>query len=142
MLEEARALAGEHAVELRVGVVAPLGRPLARWKRAADTLWLPPSFSVPDVTRWRETVRRGGPVRAGVIVPTGPRMARGAASAIPELELPAGLPEALDDDPVSGVAAACEHVLALRAAGVVDGVHLVGVSRAGRTARRLAPLLV
>ena len=30
MLDEARALADEHAVELRVGVVAPLGHPLAR----------------------------------------------------------------------------------------------------------------
>jgi methylenetetrahydrofolate reductase (NADPH) len=141
MLDEARALADEHEVDLRVGVVAPLGRPLARWKRAADTLWLPPSFSIPDVTRWREEAQVEVPVRAGVIVPTGPRMAQGVASAIPDLELPEGLPDALDDDPEAGIAAACAHVLALRAAGVVDGLHLVAVSRAGRTARRLAPLL-
>src|SRR3954451_1941487 len=69
MLDEARALADEHEVTLRVGVVAPLGRPLARWKRAADTIWLPPSFSVPDVTRWREDADVSVPVRAGVIVP-------------------------------------------------------------------------
>jgi 5,10-methylenetetrahydrofolate reductase len=122
MLDEARGLAEEHAVELRVGVVAP-------------------SFSVPAVTRWREEADVEVPVRAGVVVPTGPRMAQGVASAIPDLELPEGLPEALRDDPDAGVAAACEHVLALRAADVVDGVHLVAVSRAGRTARRLAPLL-
>jgi methylenetetrahydrofolate reductase (NADPH) len=141
MLDEARALADEHGVALRVGVVAPLGRPLARWKRAADALWLPPSFSVADVVRWREDADVDVPVRAGVIVPTGPRMADGVASAIPDLELPEGLEDALAEDPDAGVAAACEHVLALRAAGVVDGVHLVTVSRAGRVARRLAPLL-
>lgn len=141
MLDEARALADEHEVALRIGVVAPLGRPLARWKRAADAFWLPPSFSVADVVRWREAAGVDAPVRAGVVVPTGPRMAEGVASAIPDLELPDGLEEALAQDPDAGIAAACEHVLALREAGVVDGVHLVAVSRAGRVARRLAPLL-
>jgi 5,10-methylenetetrahydrofolate reductase len=141
MLDEARALADEHGVALRIGVVAPLGRPLARWKRAADALWLPPSFSVADVVRWRADADVDVPVRAGVIVPTGPRMADGVAAAIPDLELPEGLEDALAEDPDAGVAAACEHVLALRAAGVVAGVHLVTVSRAGRVARRLAPLL-
>ncbi|HEY2191374.1 MAG TPA: hypothetical protein VGH76_03595 [Actinomycetospora sp.] len=72
---------------------------------------------------------------------TGPWMAEGVASAIPDLELPAGLEEALADDPDARVAAACEHALAVREAGVVDGVRLVAVSRAGRVARRPAPLL-
>ncbi len=141
MLDQARALADEHEVELRVGVVAAMDRPLARWKRGADAIWLPPSFSVAAVERWRERAEVGLPVRAGVIVPTGPRMAEGVASSIPDLELPEGLADALHDDPDPGVAAACEQVLALRAAGVVDGVHLVAVSRAARTARRLAPRL-
>jgi methylenetetrahydrofolate reductase (NADPH) len=141
MLDEARALADEHDVALRLGVVAPLGRPLARWKRAADAIWLPPAFSVAAVTRWREQADVDVPVRAGVIVPTGPRLAAGVERAIPDLELPAGLAEALDDDPDAGVAATCEHVLALREAQVVDGVHLVAVSRAGEVARRLGPLL-
>ncbi|MEJ2867887.1 hypothetical protein WCD74_08935 [Actinomycetospora sp. OC33-EN08] len=141
MLDETRAFADEHEVALRVGVVAPLGKPLARWKRAADVLWLPPAFSVEAVERWRSHAQVEVPVRAGVLVPTGPRMADGVARAIPDLELPAGLLDALDDDPDAGVDAACEHVVALRDSGLVDGVHLVTVSRAGETARRLAPLL-
>lgn len=141
MLDEARALADEHEVDLRIGLVASLGRPLTRWKRAADTLWLPPSFSVGAVERWREEAAVEVPVRAGVMVATGPRMADGVARAIPELELPEGLLDALHDDADAGVDAACEHVLALRTAGLVDGVHLVAVSRAGEVARRLAPLL-
>ena len=44
--------------------------------------------------------------------------------------------------PDAGVAAACGHVLALRAARVVDGLHLLAVSRAGELARRPGPLLV
>lgn len=141
MLDEARAFAEQHEVALRVGVVAPLGRGLAGWKARADAFWLPPSFSVEAVRRWREANPVDVPVRAGVLVPTGPRMAEGVSTAIPDLELPEGLLAALRDDADAGVGAACEHVVALRDAGVVDGVHLVAVSRAAAVAARLAPLL-
>jgi 5,10-methylenetetrahydrofolate reductase len=136
MLREARALAEEHEQSLRVGVVAAPGRDLPRWKRDADVVWLAPTFSVPAVTAWRDrhddlTV----PVRAGVLVPTGPRMARRVAEGM-DLDLPDGLTAALADDETAGVDAACEHALALRDVGV-DGVHLVAVSRYREVAVRL-----
>lgn len=79
MLREARALAEQHDARLTIGVVAAPGRDLPGWKRDADVVWLAPTFSLPAVSEWRErhadlTV----PVRAGVLVPTGPDMARGS----------------------------------------------------------------
>ncbi|CAA9227993.1 MAG: hypothetical protein AVDCRST_MAG54-885 [uncultured Actinomycetospora sp.] len=140
MLREARALAEEHETTLRVGVVAAPGRDLPRWKRDADVVWLAPTFSLPAVTDWRERhPDLAAPVRAGVLVPTGPEMARGVAEGM-DLDLPAGLVEALGEDDTAGVDAACEHALALRDAGV-DGIHLVAVSRYREVAQRLAGLV-
>jgi methylenetetrahydrofolate reductase (NADPH) len=140
MLREARALAAEHEASLRVGVVAAPGRDLPRWKRDADVVWLAPTFSLPAVTDWRERhADLATPVRAGVLVPTGPRMARGVAEGM-DLDLPAGLVDALGEDDTAGVDAACEHALALRDAGV-DGIHLVAVSRYREVAQRLSGLV-
>jgi methylenetetrahydrofolate reductase (NADPH) len=140
MLREARALAEEHDARLAIGVVAAPGRDLPDWKRGADVVWLAPTFSLPAVTEWRArhpdlTV----PVRAGVLVPTGPDMARGVAEGM-DLELPDGLVGALEEDDTAGVDAACEHALALRDAGV-DGIHLVAVSRYREVAQRLSGLV-
>ena len=142
MLREARDLAAEHERTLRIGVVASLGRDLPEWKRGADAVYLAPSFSVAAATAWRERhTDVTAPVRAGVLVPTGPRMARGIADTIGDLTMPEGLLDALADDPDAGVDAACEHVVALRDAGVVDGVHLVPVGRYPLVAQRLDALL-
>lgn len=140
MLDEARALAAEHDVELRVAVAAALDRDLVAWKRSADAIYLAPGFSVDAVVAWRERHDVTVPVRAGVIVPTGPDMARSVAGGL-DLTLPDGLLDALGDDPEAGVDAACAHVLALREAGVVDGVHLVAISRYAGVAQRLNGLL-
>ncbi len=140
MLEEARGLAAEHAVALRVAVAASLDRDLVAWKRSADAIYLAPGFSVEAVTAWRERHDVTVPVRAGVIVPTGPDMASSVAGGM-DLALPDGLLDALADDPEAGVDAACAHVLALRDAGVVDGVHLVAISRYAEVAQRLNGLL-
>ena len=140
MLREARSLAAEHDARLRIGVVANPGRDLPSWKRDADVVWLAPTFSVPTVTDWR--ARHADldlPVRAGVLVPTGPRMARGVAEGM-DLDLPDGLTEALEDDGAAGVDAAVEHALALRETGV-GGIHLVAVSRYREVAARLAGVL-
>lgn len=137
MLGEARAVADEHDATLRIGVVAAPGRDLPVWKRDADVVWLAPTFSVPAVADWRE--RHAGltaPVRAGVLVPTGPDMARRVAEGM-DLDLPDGLVDALGEDGTAGVDAACEHALALRDAGV-DGIHLVALSRYREVAQRLA----
>jgi len=136
MLREARSLTEEHDAALRIGVVAAPGRDLPRWKRDADVVWLAPTFSVPAVTEWRERhADLDVPVRAGVLVPTGPGMARRVAEGM-DLDLPDGLVGALEDDETAGVDAACEHALALRDAGV-DGIHLVAVSRYREVAQRL-----
>ncbi|MDD7938958.1 hypothetical protein PHK61_11090 [Actinomycetospora lutea] len=140
MLREARALAEEHETDLRVGVVAAPGRDLPAWKRDADVVWLAPTFSLPAVIDWRERhADLGRPVRAGVLVPTGPRMARGVAEGL-DLALPDHLVEALEHDGTAGVDPAIEHALALRDAGV-DGIHLVAVSRYREVASRLSGLV-
>jgi len=140
MLRETRALAGEHEVDLRIGVVAAPGRDLPDWKRDADVVWLAPTFSLPAVEGWRERhADLDAPLRAGVLVPTGPRMARGVGEGM-DLDLPEGLVSALGEDETAGVDAACEHALALRDAGV-DGIHLVAVSRYREVAARLAGLV-
>ncbi|MEJ2889905.1 hypothetical protein [Actinomycetospora aeridis] len=140
MLREARAFAAEQEVDLRIGVVAAPGRDLPAWKRDADVVWLAPTFSLAAVSDWR--ARHADlvpPVRAGVLVPTGPRMARGVAEGM-DLDLPDHLVEALEDDADAGVDPAVEHALALRDAGV-DGIHLVPVSRYREVAARLAGLV-
>lgn len=140
MLDEARALAADHETELRVAVAAALDRDLVDWKRRADAIYLAPGFSVEAVAAWRDRHDVTVPVRAGVLVPTGPAMARAVSGGM-DLALPDGLLEALDDDPDAGVDAACAHVLALREAGVVDGVHLVAISRYAEAVQRLTGLL-
>ncbi|GAA4908650.1 5,10-methylenetetrahydrofolate reductase [Actinomycetospora succinea] len=140
MLREARALAAEHEATLRVGVVAAPGRDLPAWKRDADVVWLAPTFSVPAVADWRARhADLEQPVRAGVLVPTGPRMARGVAEGM-DLDLPDHVVDALEQDETAGVDPAVEHALALRDAGV-DGIHLVAVSRYREVADRLAGLV-
>jgi methylenetetrahydrofolate reductase (NADPH) len=140
MLREARSVAEEHDAPLTIGVVAAPGRDLPGWKRDADVVWLAPTFSLPAVAEWRERhADLTAPVRAGVLVPTGPDMARGVAEGM-DLELPDGLVGALEEDDTAGVDAACEHALALHDAGV-DGIHLVAVSRYREVAQRLSGLI-
>ncbi|NED50853.1 methylenetetrahydrofolate reductase, partial [Micromonospora aurantiaca] len=57
--------------------------------------------------------------------------------AIPDIDIPAELVEAVERDRAAGVAAACEQVLAIRDSGAFDGVHLVPVSRYREVAARL-----
>ena len=78
-----------------------------------------------------------GPVYAGVMVLASAGMARNLAAAIPDIDIPAELVEAVERDRAAGVAAACEQVLAIRDSGAFDGVHLVPVSRYREVAARL-----
>ncbi len=64
-------------------------------------------------------------------------MARRLASTIPDIDIPAGLVDAVQRDRGAGVDAACEQVLAIRDSGAFDGVHLVPVSRYRDVAARL-----
>jgi methylenetetrahydrofolate reductase (NADPH) len=121
----------------RVGVTARIGAPLPEWKRQADFLLLQMSFDVDDLARWRADLDFGGPVFAGVLILASPKMARNIASAVPEVTIPETLIAALEDDRDAGVEHALNMVEELRRTNVVEGVHLVPVTRVVQVAERL-----
>jgi 5,10-methylenetetrahydrofolate reductase len=124
----------------QIGVAAGL-RPVPEWKRAADFVFAQVSFSLDALLRWRETVSLDVPVYAGVMVLASAGMARNLAATIPDIDIPDSLVAAVESDRDAGVAAACEQVLAIRASGAFDGVHLVPVSRYRQVAARLEGVL-
>lgn len=140
MIDEARGAAGNPAFAgcspFGVGVTSGL-RPVPAWKAAADFVLVQVSFSVDALLRWRESTGVQVPVYAGVMVLASAGMARRLAAAIPDIEIPAGLVDAVERDRDAGVDAACEQVLAIRHSGAFDGVHLVPVSRYRDVAARL-----
>jgi 5,10-methylenetetrahydrofolate reductase len=142
MIDEVRGLPTDPAFAgcrpFRVGVATGL-RPLPAWKQAADFVFAQVSYSVEALLRWREAVSVPAPVYAGVMVLASADMARRLAATIPDIEIPPGLVERVEQDRLAGVDAACEQVLALRDSGAFDGVHLVPVSRYREVAARLEP---
>jgi 5,10-methylenetetrahydrofolate reductase len=140
MMEEARAASEDEVFAgcrpFQVGVTSGL-RSVPEWKQAADFTFVQVSYSVENLVRWRESVEVDGPVYAGVMVLASAGMARNLAAAIPDIDIPAELVEAVERDRAAGVAAACEQVLAIRDSGAFDGVHLVPVSRYREVAARL-----
>jgi methylenetetrahydrofolate reductase (NADPH) len=124
----------------QVGVAAGL-RPVPEWKRAADFVFAQVSFSLDALLRWRDAVSLDVPVYAGVMVLASAGMARNLAAKIPDIDIPDALVAAVESDRDAGVAAACEQVLAIRASGAFDGVHLVPVSRYRQVAARLEGVL-
>ncbi len=140
MIDEARGAAGDPAfagcAPFGVGVTSGL-RPVPAWKAAADFVLVQVSFSVEALLRWRESTGVQVPVYAGVMVLASAGMARRLAAAIPDIEIPRGLVDAVEHDRDAGVDAACEQVLAIRDSGAFDGVHLVPVSRYRDVAARL-----
>ncbi|GAA1849374.1 methylenetetrahydrofolate reductase [Actinomadura bangladeshensis] len=140
MMEEARAASEDEVFAgcgpFQVGVTSGL-RSVPAWKQAADLTFVQVSYSVESLLRWRESAGVDGPVYAGVMVLASAGMARNLAAAIPDIDIPADLVEAVERDRAAGVAAACEQVLAIRDSGAFDGVHLVPVSRYREVAARL-----
>jgi 5,10-methylenetetrahydrofolate reductase len=134
MIDEVRAFNAEHP--FRAGAVTGLRAPPA-WKLDADFLFVQMSFSLDALLRWRGTVQIDVPVYAGVLVLASARMAKQLATAIPSIEIPDALVDAVEADRAAGVDAACAHVLAVRDSGAFDGVHLVPVSRYREVAARL-----
>jgi methylenetetrahydrofolate reductase (NADPH) len=145
MIEEVRGLAGDAAFAghggFRVGVAAGLGRRLPAWKREADFVFAQVCFSVEALVRWREENPVEVPVFAGVMVVASEAMAARLATTVPDIEIPAGLVEAVRGDRDAGVEAACEQVVAVRDSGAFDGVHLVPVGRYRQVAARLESVL-
>lgn len=142
MLVEARRFSEQTggAPPLRLGVTSRL-RPLPRWKREADFLFVQISFSVDELVKWRASLEFDGPVYAGVIVLASPSMAAKLSTTIPELTVPEPIMKRLDRDRESGVEIAGEAVEAIRRSGAFDGVHLVPVTRYRQVSALLERLL-
>jgi methylenetetrahydrofolate reductase (NADPH) len=140
MIGEARGCAADPAfagfLPFGVGVTSGL-RPVPEWKAAADFVLTQVSFSVDALLRWRERAGLRVPVYAGVMVLASAGMARNLAAAIPDIQIPGELVDAVERDRAAGVDAACRQVLAIRDSGAFDGVHLVPVSRYREVAARL-----
>jgi methylenetetrahydrofolate reductase (NADPH) len=111
------------------------------WKLEADALYVQVSYSIDELSAWRDTLQFDGPVHAGVMVPPSAERARKLGAQVPQLAAPESWLDALDADPDSGVDLACQHLLDIRDHGGFDGVHLVPVSRYRQTAARLESLL-
>jgi len=141
MIDEARAFAVRQGdLSLRLGVSTRL-RPVPEWKRTADALYVQVSYDVDALVRWRESVRFGGLVYAGVIVLPSAAMAHKLSADVPQLSVPAEVMSRLEGDPEAGTEMACEMVAAVRDTGAFDGVHLVPVSRYREVAAELKRVL-
>ena len=121
----------------RVGVTGRVGAPLPRWKRTADFLLVQMSFDIEVLARWRADLDFDGPVFAGVLVLSSAKMARNIATAVPEVQIPESLIQALETDPDAGVEHTLRMIEELRRVKVVEGVHLVPVTRVVQVAERL-----
>jgi 5,10-methylenetetrahydrofolate reductase len=143
MLTEARRFSEEAtngARRFRVGVTSGL-RPLPRWKRGADFLFVQISFSMDELLAWRESVDFDGPIYAGVMVLATPAMAAKLPTNIAELAVPDRVIQRLERDPSAGIEMACEAVNEIRDSGAFDGAHLVPVTRYRELSARLEQLL-
>lgn len=140
MIEQARDTAEDPAFQgcspFQVGVTSGL-RPLPAWKAQADFVFTQVSFSLDNLLRWRDSINTDARVYAGVMVVASANMARNLAATIPDIAIPDELVTAVEQDRDAGVAAACDQVLAIRASGAFDGVHLVPVSRYRQAAAHL-----
>jgi methylenetetrahydrofolate reductase (NADPH) len=142
MIEEGRhfgAAQAPGAEPMRFGAASGL-RTLPEWKRQADFLFVQIGFSLEPLLRWREAQDLTMPVYAGVMVLASPTMARNLAGS-PDIEIPDALVEQVGHDRNAGVDAACDLVMAIRASGAFDGVHLIPVARYREVAARLEPLI-
>lgn len=128
------------ATGLRYSVTGSTGR-LPSWKRGASRVFLQVGWTLDDLERRRESLDTDLPVYAGVLVLASSAMARRLAVRVPELRAPDAVVEALERDPLAGVAAAAELISQVRSSGYFGGVHLVPGVRAAETAAAIGPLL-
>jgi methylenetetrahydrofolate reductase (NADPH) len=144
MLNEGRAYSEslDPVTPMRFGAATSL-RPLPRWKRSVDFLFVQIGFNLDDLLEWRSAAEldEGVPVYAGVIVLPSADMARRLATAIPSLEIPPDLVERLEHNRDAGTDAACDLVVGIRDSEAFEGVHLIPVSRYREVAARLERML-
>lgn len=122
--------------DFRIGTVSRPGRPLA-WRTRADFVFVQISFSLDRLFRWAESLDFAGRLYAGVIVLASSRMARRINASIPDIRIPEGLIDRLDEGPEVGVDLAHEQMETIRGSGIFHGVHLVPVGLYKEIARRL-----
>ena len=135
-MAEARSFAERQGRPFRMGVTSGL-QALPAWKQEADFLLAQVSFSYDDLLTWRDGVDFRGPVYAGVMVIASAPMARKLSLDIPQLAVPPGVVDRLDQDGSAGLSIACDLVERVRASGTFDGVHLIPVGRYREVASRL-----
>jgi methylenetetrahydrofolate reductase (NADPH) len=123
-----------------VGVTSRLV-PVPPWKAEADFIIAQVGYDVGELAAWRQSIEVRCPVFAGVLVVTSTGMARKLTSTIPQLAIPGGVVDSIENDPEAGIAIACELVEAIRATNLFDGVHLIPLGRYREVAHRLEPLL-
>jgi methylenetetrahydrofolate reductase (NADPH) len=66
-------------------------------------------------------------------------MARKISAEVRDLAVPDSWMAAIDADPATGVALACDLVMALKESGAFDGAHLIPVSKYREVAATLEP---
>ena len=120
----------------RIGVTAGPGS-VPSWKLEADFLCAQVDHSLDRLLAWRDAVRFGGPVYAGVLVLASAAMARKLSAEVPQLAVETAIIDRLDRDPGAGVEMACDLVEAIRESGAFDGIHLIPVARYREVAARL-----
>jgi methylenetetrahydrofolate reductase (NADPH) len=139
-LSVGRMLKAAHEFEertFRVGVTGRVGSPLPDWKRKADFLLVQMSFDIEALATWRAALDFDGPVFAGVLVLASAKMARNIADSVAEVQIPDRLIQALEKDRDAGVEHSLGMIEELRRVNVVEGVHLVPVTRVVQMAERL-----
>jgi len=124
MLEESRRFCDKMQIaQMTIGVATGTGV-LPLWKRGADALFVQATFCLDELLAWREQTAFGGPVYAGVLVPPSASRARRWNNELPGVTVPDELIAELDDDPIAGVAFACDFVDRIASSGAFEGVHI------------------
>jgi 5,10-methylenetetrahydrofolate reductase len=120
---------------LRKGVLATIGRSLG-WREKADYLLTKLDFGRAKAGYWRESVGFSQPLYCGVIALPDVDMARKILGNIPDLTLPPGYVESLEEDEESGFRAAIQELDELYRSGI-DGAQLVVPSKRRRFAEMI-----
>lgn len=116
-------LESEAGTEIRKGVLATVGKPLA-WREKADFLLTKLDFGRSKAGYWREAGHFSQPIYCGVLALPDLPMARKILTNIPDLSLPDGYLSGFDSDPEYGFRVAIEELDDLHRRGL-DGAQLV-----------------
>lgn len=140
MIDVAREFAAEHSRPIRISVSCGLGS-VPSWKQHADAWYVQVSYAIDKLLAWRSGIDFDGAIYAGVMALPSASMARKLSTEVPQLAVPTGIVDRLDNDHAVGIDLAVGLVTDVRDSGVFDGVHLVPVNRYREIAAALEPVL-